>query len=211
MAYVRRQGRPAVLIDIDQATFAATMRVLKAADKNLYDEVRKTIRTEAAGVKKAQAAAVQGLNVRGASGQAASNRRAGFALLREMRASRKGVSDKRILKATAGLGLRAAAAKSLKVEYRERATSRRPFLGARIRMSASNMPPDQRRLPKHMNYGRWRHPVFGDRDGQWVTQTALPDGWFDGTWAKRKPGVQAAIKRAVNDAYQKAGLGRPFR
>lgn len=186
------------------------MRVLKAADRNLYDEVRATIKQQALLIKGKQSAAVRGLASKGGGGQS-SARRAGFALARDMRRSRKGLTDKRILKATKGLGLRAAAAGALKMEYRERATSRRPFLGARIRMSASAMPPEQRRLPKHMNYGRWRHPVYGNRDGQWVTQTALPVGWFDGTFAEHKPKAWAAIRDAVNDAYGKAGLGRPFR
>lgn len=31
---------------------------------------------------------------------------------------------------------------------------------------------------RYMNRGKWRHPVFGDRE-RWVTQT-VSKGWFDG-------------------------------
>lgn len=205
MAYVRRQGRPATLITFDQASVAATMRVLKAADKNLYDEMRKVLLDEAKNVKAAQAEAVQGLDVSGARGRSASIRRAGFALARATKGDVSKVTTRRLRSTIKRSGLRDSAARALKIEYRERATSSRPFLGVRIRMSASSMPPDQRRLPKHMNYGRWRHPVFGDRDA-WVTQTALPVGWFDETFDGMKRGVSAAMSRAMLSAYRRAGL-----
>jgi hypothetical protein len=206
VAVPRGGGRP--VIDIDQATFAATMRVLKAVDKNLYDGMRKTIRQQAALVKTRQAGAVTGLAVRGASGQAASNRRAGFALARSSKGDASRITTKSLAKAVGGSGLRASAAKALKVEYRERATAKRPFLGARVRMSSGSLPPEMRRLPKHMNYGSWRHPVFGNRDAQWVEQKATPVGWFDGTFAQMKASALKAIDAAMKDAYRKAGLSR---
>ena len=100
MAVPRGGGRP--VIDIDQATFAATMRVLKAVDKNLYDGMRKTLRQQAALVKTRQAGAVTGLNVRGASSQAASNRRAGFALARSSKGDASRITSKSLIGSRAG-------------------------------------------------------------------------------------------------------------
>lgn len=207
MAYVRRQGRPAVLIDLDDATVAATMRILKAADKGLYDKVRKTMRSEATNIKARQAATVRGLSTSGSRGRSGSTRRAAYGFLRATsgRGGASRANERTLARAIKGSGLRESAARALKIEYRERATARRPFLGVRIRMSAGAMPPDQRRLPKHMNYGRWRHPVFGNRDN-WTTQTIAPDGWFDGTFAAMKSGAAAAIDRAMKAAYREAGL-----
>lgn len=182
------------------------MRVLKAADRNLYDNVRKTMRSEAGNIKAQQAAAVRGLASSGSRG-GGNIRRASFAFTRSI-SGRNGASranERTLRKAIRGSGLRESAARGLKIEYRERATAKRPFLGVRVRMSAASMPEGQGRLPKHMNYSRWRHPVFGNRDA-WVTQTIAPDGWFDGTFARMKGGAVSAINRAITSAYRQAGL-----
>lgn len=192
----RRAG--GVVVKFDQQSFGATMRILKATDKAIYDNLRKTIRKHATEIKKAQAEAVLGLDsaaqgrrrlaITGGVATSASVNRAADTAERKHR------------------GLRRRTASALRIEYRERATARRPFLGVRIRMSMSAMPEDQRRLPKHLNYGRWRHPVFGNGgfDDAWVTQTAGPIGWFDGTFAKRRAAAATAIGKAIDAAFAQA-------
>lgn len=198
MAYVRRNGAAKTIITFDAATTAATLRILKQADANLYKELRATMRKEASKIKNAQAAAVRGLATSGSRGGGGAAR----VLNVTGGAAQSAAANRRGERAR---GLRNAAAGALKIEYREKATARRPFLGIRIRMSATAMPGDQRRLPKHMNYGRWRHPVFGNEDA-WVTQTISPDGWFDGTFAKMRGAAAVAIGTAIDDAFRKAGL-----
>lgn len=206
MAYVRRSGTPKALITWDAASVAATMRILKATDKAIYDELRKTLRNEAKNIKAEQSKAVKGLASKGSSGGGHTSRAAsGFLSSVGKNASK--ANERTLARAIRGSGLRDSAARALKIEYRERATARRPFLGIRVRMSSSALPADQRRLPKHMNYGRWRHPVYGN-DNRWVTQTALPEGWFDGTFARMKPGAQKALGRAIDAAFRKAGLAK---
>lgn len=198
MAYVRRTGAPRTLISFDAGSVAATMRILKQADENVYKELRSTLRKEATKVKNAQKDAVMGISSRGSSGGGA-NARQQFAtggVATSASAARRGERAR---------GLRSASAAALKIEYREKATASRPFLGIRVRMSSKAMPYDQRRLPKHLNYGRWRHPVFGNADA-WVTQSAAPEGWFDGTFAKMRGRIVIAMGQAIDRAYAKAGL-----
>jgi len=58
-------------------------------------------------------------------------------------------------------------------------------------------------LPQRMNAGRWRHPVYGNRE-VWVTQTSRA-GWFDRTLQMQGPGVRREIKRVLDDIERKLG------
>lgn len=202
MAYVRRTGAPQTLINWDAGATAATMRILKQADENLYKELRAELRKKANKLKAAQKAAVMDIESSGTSGRGSgANARQQYAtggVATSKAAARRGERAR---------GLRSSAAAALKIEYREKATASRPFLGIRVRMSSKAMPYDQRRLPKHMNYGRWRHPVFGNKDA-WTSQSARPEGWFDKTFADMKNEIRAALGAAVDRAYAKAGLLR---
>jgi hypothetical protein len=102
-------------------------------------------------------------------------------------------------KAAAGAGLRDTIARG--VEVSNRASG--PRAGVRIIHRTSALPPDQKSLPRHMNRGRWRHPVFGDREA-WVTQTFTP-GWFDKPIIAKRPQVRAAIEVEFNKWVARAG------
>lgn len=89
-------------------------------------------------------------------------------------------------------GLRQAVANSVKIEAR--LGGDRPEV--KIRMAASAMPPDQRKLARHMNTGQWRHPVMGNMDA-WVTQTVSPKGWWTDTLNKGGPQAREAMIRVL--------------
>lgn len=180
-----------VIIRFDQQAFARTMRALRSVDKATYDNLRRTMRVEAGKIKTAQATAVRALKPVGSSGTSS----VGGAVARQAAAT-SGIRGRE----RANHGLRDAVARGLKIEYRERATARRPFIGIRVRLSGSTMPPGQGRLPKHMNYGRWRHPVFGDTE-LWRETALAPVGWFDGTFAKHRGAAAIAIGRAIDAAF----------
>lgn len=201
-----RSGRLAgdgVVIQFDGAALGRTLQALKAADAALYKEVRSEIRKEGGKIKAAQKGAVMGLSVKGGG------RRGSGAKTRFLHAARinvgnvesmslSGSQTRRGLRATS---LRAAAGNTLALEVREKPSARVRSAGVRIRMRSSAMPGDQAKLPKHMNYGRWRHPVFGST-ADWVEQTATPSGWFDDTFNRMRPAAAFAIQQAIVNAFK---------
>ncbi|GAA2092302.1 hypothetical protein [Actinomadura alba] len=54
-------------------------------------------------------------------------------------------------------------------------------------------------MPRHLNRGRWRKPLWGDR-AHWFTQTTRP-GWFDRPMRDARPefvdGARAAMDRVA--------------
>lgn len=192
-----RPGAPRTLITFDQAAFGASMRILKGVDKALYTNLRKTIRAEATKVKNEMASAARGLDSdSGAARQLAATGGVARTAAAQARGERANLG-----RSGKSRGLRDRTAKALKIEYRERPSARSRWIGVKIRMSASALPSDQRRLPKHMNYGRWRHPVYGNSEGRWVTQTIGPVGWFDGTFSKHRAQAAIAIGKAIDAAF----------
>lgn len=144
---------------------------LKAAGGGqVVREMNKSLKISATPVVRAAQANVRGISSSGGRGGASARAaRAAAALGR-----RKRPSERAKTKAHRGAGLRATTARA--VSAKVSVTSRSASL--RVRAAQSKMPRDQRSLPRRLNRGRWRHPVFG-RDYQWVTQTASPEGWFD--------------------------------
>jgi len=68
--------------------------------------------------------------------------------------------------------------------------------GVKIRVSKKRMG-DKARLPRLMNKGTWRHPVFGNRE-VWVTQTSRYL-WFDRPLLLSGPLVRREIKKVLDD------------
>lgn len=66
----------------------------------------------------------------------------------------------------------------------------------RVRAAQAKMPHDQRKLPRHLNKGEWKHPVFGN-DDEWVRQTA-PPAWFDDAKRTKGPLVLARANLTVS-------------
>ncbi len=61
-----------------------------------------------------------------------------------------------------------------------------------VRISVSRF--EGTNLPRLLNKGTWRHPVFGTTT--YVTQTIQP-GWFDETLTRFGPQVRAGVLRAM--------------
>ncbi|SDZ55141.1 hypothetical protein SAMN05216215_10973 [Saccharopolyspora shandongensis] len=107
-------------------------------------------------------------------------------------------SERAKRKAFEGRGLRATIARAVRLQMSTGARS----ASVRIRTQTRFLPEDQRKLPKYMDDGRWRHPVFGNRD-RWVTQTARPAGWFESAMRRHGPRVRDGAAKAVNDIINK--------
>jgi hypothetical protein len=124
-------------------------------------------------------------------------------MLRELRAAAKPLAEdaKRAVEALPtkppqDRGLRAGIAKGVKVRTR---TSGRQ-VGTRItvaRFEGTN-------LPRKLNKGTWRHPVFGT--DTYVTQTIKP-GWFDRTMRRGAPAVRRRAQRVLSDTAKRITRG----
>ncbi len=128
---------------------------------------------------------------RARSGASARQARATFALRKRRNASER---LKRRTHQSAGLRVAVARSVSAKVSTGARSSS------LRVRAEQAKMPPDQRKLPRHLNTGKWRHPTFGR--SPWVTQTAEP-GWFDGAMKDLGPVVRDRAIATVADYVKK--------
>lgn len=161
-AYIKVEGT-------DQ--FKKLARDLKeAGDGKLLREVRDSMRANAKPIEDAQKARVQGIVTSTTTRGGASARAARAAKLLGKR--KAGPAAK--LRAHRASGLRQAAARTVKTQV----TAGGNTASVRIRSDAKRMPADQQQLPQAMNRGRWRHPVFANRE-TWVNQNVTPDEWFD--------------------------------
>lgn len=166
---------------------------LKAAgDGRLRREMGRQMRTAA---KPAVDAAQD--NIRSVASTAA--RGGGGQVRREYALSRtKSRSERVKRKAYEQRGLRATIARAVRLQMSTGARS----ASVRVRTQTRHLPEDQRKLPAHMDDGRWRHPVFGNREA-WVTQTARPAGWFESAMLRHGPKVRDGAVKAVNDIINK--------
>lgn len=73
-------------------------------------------------------------------------------------------------------------------------TARDPGVG--IAINQKFLPDDAIYLPKRMNEGHWRHPVF--RDTVWVSQKST-FGWFDTAITRGQPDVQRTLTKTIDD------------
>lgn len=97
-----------------------------------------------------------------------------------------------------GTGIRGPVAASIK--RRNRLSGR--VVGVEVRAAGGGLP--WKRAALAVSLGKWRHPVFGDRD-TWVTQVAFPPGFFWKTRDEMKPDIQRQI-RALAEKYMKEAL-----
>lgn len=100
----------------------------------------------------------------------------------------------------AATSLRASIAKGVRIE--NRSSGKRA--GVRVLSRTSALPADQKYLPRHMNRGKWRHPVFGNRD-VWVEQTFTP-GWFNKPIQEHRPAVREAIEAELAEWLELAAF-----
>lgn len=126
---------------------------------------------------------------------------------KSLRASANEVKEKQQSEVGSG-SLSSAIANSVRVEVRY--TGR--YTGVNIRASGAKMPnKNMRRLPKYVDQGSWRHPVFpsGDReDWEWADQTSWSPGWFTDTGRQELPEVRKDMEATINTyvRYLASGL-----
>jgi hypothetical protein len=94
--------------------------------------------------------------------------------------------------------LRATIAAAIRISVR---TTGNP--GARVWIDRAALPPDLRNMPKVMNTGRIRHPVFGNRR-RWATQTTTPM-WWETTIRRHRPRMEREVERVLDDVRRRLG------
>lgn len=89
--------------------------------------------------------------------------------------------------------LRATIAAAIRISVRTTGTP-----GARVWIDRSALPAEMRNMPKVLNDGRIRHPVFGNRR-RWATQFVTPSPWWDATVRRHQPRMRAEVARVITD------------
>lgn len=158
-------------VRIDASDFAALSRALKSYGMDVVrKEMSKELRAVARPIVDDMRSAVKGIDSAGSSGASTAQRAA--TTLRS-RYRRGGLTARSVERTVGRSGLRESVARSLRIAVRD--SGRR--VGVYITTEGTRLPSDQRTMPRRLNTGRWRHPVFGDRN-TWVTQSITPPGWF---------------------------------
>ena len=178
----------------------------KDLEKNLSKRISAAARPVVAEMRNEVRGVKSGINGKsGGRGGGGARRRADFAtrnditnLATAVSTGRRVLSDqKRSEKRERARGLRESVARGVRLSNVKKGRNS----GIVIRSSGTYLPPDQKKLPRAMNRGKWRHPVFGDRS-VWVEQTATPVGWFDNTGKKAQPGLVREITKAVDESVR---------
>lgn len=99
--------------------------------------------------------------------------------------------------APASTGLRRRMASSIGVQVRGGRNA-----AVKVRMSRARLG-EQAGAARSTNRGRWRHPVFGDRD-VWVQQESRP-GWFDKAVRIGGVNTKREIRQVLNDLERRLG------
>lgn len=162
---------------------AAKLRTAGSFGGGLKKQLVTGLRQGARPIQQRAQANVRGLQVKGVRGGASAR-----AARTAARLGKRKAGDRGKLRAHRSSGLRASVARTVSTNIS--VTAKGGTLS--VRSTGRQMPPEQKNLPKHMNKGRIRHPVFGRRDA-WVTQVMAPD-WFDEAGRTEGPkAVQGAI------------------
>lgn len=171
------------------ANFALVSRELRAADPKLRLELSKDLR-------KISKPIVDELrqSVRGTSSQASGGSVGYGSAQRALKALSRGrLTERRVEREVGRAGLRDTIARAIRQYQRDRGND----VGFMIRVNTANLPADQRRLPRYMNRGSWRHPVFGNREA-WVQQTVTPAGWFNTVAQRSRPEAITAVNHTLD-------------
>ena len=178
------------------------VRGLRHADKAIRQELDKAIKSGAKPIVDAQKQAILSWRSSG-SGGGGGGGRAGRAQVHADRAASYAAGRSRATKTLAkgGFGLRATIAKSIEAKVKFRGPSR----GVRIQVNPKALGNRGARLPERINDGKWRHPVYGNRDA-WASQTGKP-GWFTKTAADGLPEFTIKVAQAVDTAAKRIEKG----
>lgn len=186
----------------DFTELARRMHAAGSEGKGLRREITKTLRQGVTPLVDEARDNVDDLPVRGVKlGKRGKPLRRDGASARAARAAhtlrnRKRPSERLKQKAYSNSRLRVTVARAVSAKVTTSAAS----ASLRVRAAQRAMPPDQRRLPRYLNRGRWRHPVFGNKR-KWVEQVA-PPAWFDDAAEHQGPIVRGRTLNTV-DTYLK--------
>ena len=184
-------------IRIDASSFVHASQVLKDFDPELRKEMMKGISVAARYLHRELRSSVQGLSSKGSfsSGHA---RRAAHTLRNRKESISILQASGAVGKAAGRAGLRDTIARNTRIVKKDSGLAGQ----VGVRIAVQGMPADQRKLPRHMDKGAWRHPVYGNRNA-WVTQTVSPSGWWSNPVKKSGPATRVAVEKAINDAMRK--------
>jgi hypothetical protein len=208
---------------ISGTDLAAVSRWLRSDHPEIAKELRKSIREAAKPVLDAERAAVKSLTFsttstsktrvlrRTVETTVAGPGRGGGSGAKQ-RASVKGTQSlavaattgQRLLtarqaaRAKRGAGLRDTVARGMRITYSDRGKEAK----STVKTTSTAMPAGQKNLPRLINYGRWRHPVFArkgtSRDKQtWVNQHPSRAGWWWQTAEGEMPAIELRLIKSA--------------
>lgn len=181
-------------VDVKSADFVAVSRALKREAphlrKALFKEIRSACRPLVVDLR-------QAIKAVGTEVTSQSSSRAAYRL-----GKRRGL-DGYGLRVAAGKelgrsGLRDSIARSVRIVVKDSGYSSQ--VGVKVKADTSYLPADQRKLPRYIDRGEWRHPVYGNTNA-WVSQTTTPN-WFTGTTQKHRAEIVRKVGVAVEQAAQ---------
>lgn len=212
-------------VEVSGPDMAAMSRWMKAEHPDLLKATRKTMREAAKPILDAERAAVRSLKFsttvqtrsrvlrrtkvrtiegpgRG-GGSGAAQRAAARGTTNMATAAATGqrlLTAKAARKIKAGAGLRDTVARGMRVTYSDQGKT----VKATVKTSSTQMPPGQKNLPRLINNGRWRHPVFpkkGTARAQWTWVYQSPDrvGWWWRTAQAEIPAVTARMATTMQE------------
>lgn len=119
---------------------------------------------------------------------------------------RRLVSAKTAARNRRGAGLRDTIARGMRITYSDRGKEAK----ATVKATSTAMPEGQKNLPRLVNYGRWRHPVFpkpgtSRKQWTWVYKKPSRPGWWWVTANKEVPATRELFERALADIEDKVG------
>lgn len=228
-----------VTASLSGSDLAATARWLRSDHPAIAKELRKAVRESAKPILEAERAAVRSLTFTtvvtsrsrvlrrkqsrvivgpgkgggsGAKQRAAARGTTNYATATST--GRRLLTAKQAARVRAGAGLRDTIARGMRVTYADRGRE----VKATVKTTSTQLPESQKRLPRLINYGRWRHPVFakgGDRkQWTWVDQYTDRRGWWWATAEKELPAAMVAVGKsldAIADQIAAEGVKRSDR
>lgn len=168
----------------DTKVYRAMVKGIRTAVKPAVDDVRSVVR----------ALPIQGQGSRGRGSAVRARAEYQLSRRRSRRRLRPAAQHRLLMRIRSRSGLRESVARAIGMNIR---AAGKPTAVVRIRVDANMMPPGQRKLPRALNAGYWRHPVFGNRE-RWVGQTSEA-GWWQKTLNKRGPHVRNEIDKSVSE------------
>lgn len=176
-----------------------TAKALRGADKTIRKELNAAIRDATKPVVAGMKAEILAWDSTASGGGGSAQRAKVHVNRAKNRTGAAKTAARRLGKGGFALRSVIAAAIQTKISY---SGSRQ---GVRIRVDAARLGNQARNLPERIDAGKWRHPVYGNRN-VWVTQTGKP-GWFTRTAERNAPAVRAKIQDAMRRALARIESG----